>query len=235
MSIRVRSFFLATALALSAQGCGQDPAAPEGEVDPAVSGALAGPVMSDPDLAASNQGNAALGGGGPASAEIPTELRSPEAIAAARKEAARLAGAAIPPLPQPGKSPRAVSRADMAVTAVALAQAAGVEPDCARSLGYTFAWAGRMPSALPIYPRGNVQEAAGQAAAGCDVRSVVFVSPVPVAEVAAFYLAMGRKAGIEPALLKEGDDLVLEHPRWILFARERGDGLGEFELVTKGL
>lgn len=229
------SFLTISLAALLLQGCGQSADKAEPEVDPAITNALAGPVMSDPDLAATNQGNAALGGGGPARADIPTELRGPEALSAARAEAARLAGGPLAALPDPGRSTRSLSRADQAVTAAALAEAAGVDKACAARLRYTFAWAGRMPAALPVYPLANVQEAAGADAPGCMVRAVTFVSPVPLGEVAAFYRAMGRKSGVDPVWLEEGADLVLEHPRWVLFARERGDGLGEFQLVTKGL
>ena len=102
MSLRVTPYrhsplILALGAALLLAGCGSKKAddADPSESDPALTGALGDQIMVDPDLARQNPHNAALTGGGPASAAIPPEDTSAEAIAAARAEAARLAGGTL--------------------------------------------------------------------------------------------------------------------------------------------
>ena len=69
--------------------------------DPVVADAVNDPIMADPDLAAQNRGNAALTGGGPASAPIPPFNTSPEEIERARTAAADLLGGKVDPAPPP--------------------------------------------------------------------------------------------------------------------------------------
>ena len=101
-------------------GCGPRAAEVPAERDPAVTGALAADLMTDPDLAGRNPANAALTGGGPAEAAIPLEDRSAETIAAARSEAVRLAGGTLARAPEPSPgTPAAASSGDRARRAAA--------------------------------------------------------------------------------------------------------------------
>jgi hypothetical protein len=72
--------------------CSNEPDAQtaDGASDPASEQALNGDLMTDPDMAANNEGDAALSGSGDGS--VPTINTSPEAIAAARSRAATTSG-----------------------------------------------------------------------------------------------------------------------------------------------
>lgn len=231
-----RLIYLVGAIALS--GCDAEPDGftPADQQDPATALALGDAIMVDPDLAGQNLGDAALTGGGPAAAPIPLLRRTPEVIVAARDEAARLAGNAIAPPPAP-TSEIETSRAAMALTAPAIA--ALLSPACAAKSDYTMAWAARFPTKLPLYPRANVQEAAGTDAPGCALRSASFLTPVAAEDVAGFYYQMARKAGLMVEHRREGRDSVLQGGKgkatFILFIRQRDDGLTEADFATFGL
>ena len=159
--------FLPALLALAACSGADHTVDPNAERDPAAAAALNDPIMIDPDLAAQNRGNSALSGGGPAQGDLPDFVRTPEAVAAARAAAQAQLGSAPPTAPSPA-STSATSRLAGALTMPALAAAAGLaSPACADQLGFTMAWAARLPAGLPIYPRGHTIMAAG------DRKSVV--------------------------------------------------------------
>ena len=232
MPIRLR-FIVSPALALALAACGsaEKPEAVGG--DPALTGALADQIMVDPDLAAQNKGGAALSVAGPASAAIPAEARSPEAVAAAKAEALSAAGGTLQALPAAsigeanGDAP--VSLADLA--------SAGGNP-CASKVNYSANWAAQMPAAFPIYPRGHTQEAAGTDADGCKLRVVNFVTPVGVDDVLAFYFTRARGAGFDGEHRLEGTDHVLggskDSAAYVVYARRLDNGLTEVDLVTNG-
>jgi len=231
----------AVALALAVAACGS--AAPERKAaepdpDPALAAALADPLMVDPDLSRQNPAGAALGGGGPATAPIPPFDRSAEAVEAARAEALRLAGGKLvaAPVPVPGEGGGAGLTPER--TAIAALASGSAGRDCARRLGYSAIWAARLPAALPVYPRGHVQEAAGSDQPGCRLRIVTFVSPVPLGDVVDFYWTRARAAGLAPQHRIGGTDHVISgrsgEAAFAAYLRER-DGLSEVDLVTSGL
>ncbi len=225
----------ASLIVLALAACGDAPAEKQtAERDPAVTGALSEQIMVDPDLAQINQGGAALTGGGPPSATVPTELRSPQAIAAAREEAAKLVGGkfqAVPAVSAQAKSDAPLSLADLA--------GADSGNACAGKVDYTAAWAAKMPAALPIYPRGHTREAAGTDRDGCKLRVVNFVTPVSVDDVLAFYTTKARGAGFDVEHRMEGTDHVLGGSKggaaYVVYARTGNDGLTDVDLVVNGL
>ena len=79
-------------LLLALPGCGRSDGEAEQalEPDPAIVAALAEPIMTDPDLAAQNRGNAAIVIG--VFDGVPAWTRDPEEIATARAAAVRPAG-----------------------------------------------------------------------------------------------------------------------------------------------
>jgi hypothetical protein len=99
-------------------------------------------------------------------------------------------------------------------------------------------WAALLPQPFPVYPRGAVQEAAGTDAAGCALRVVSFVTPVPLGEVMDFYFTRARTAGFSAQrLLNEGDDVlagVNGTASCVAFARRLPSGNTEVDLVTSG-
>ena len=230
--------FLLLPLALAA--CGGAKQAQQGALDedPALTGALGDQIMVDPDLAGQNRGNAALGGGGPANGELPVQSRTPEAIAAAKADAARLLGGTVPSAPAPQASASA-SHADGALTAAALGGTLpGSGTNCPGNAEYTANWAARLPAALPIYPRGHLQEAAGTDKGGCRLRVVNFITPVGIKGVIDFYYGSSRSAGYAARYRLEGDDHVLGGTKgtaaYVIYARQLTNGLTEVDLVTSG-
>lgn len=231
----------ALALALALAACGSDDGQAERENrDPAVTAALSDPIMADPDLTSQNRADSALSGGGPATAEIPPDKRGSEETERARLAARELLGGGpIAPAPAP-VGEQAESRLSRAATLQAVAEALDLGGKaCAKSVGYGFGWTVLLPPALPVYPRGHARVAAGSDAAGCKLRLVKFVTPVTPGEVADFYYASARKAGLSPELRREGDDLVVQGGkgagRFAVFLRDAGDGLTEVDLATSGL
>lgn len=229
---------LALLVALAACGKGKpDDSALAGR-DPAVAGALSDPVMADPDLTVQNRGNAALSGGGPANGEIPPDKRSQDEIDQAKAAAITLLGGTIAPAPM-AEAQDAQSPAAQAPTAAALAQALPFAAPCAGKLAYSAVWAAKLPPKLPVYPRAHVREAAGVDDAACHLRVVRFVTPVAVADVIDFYYASAHAAGLPAMRRKAGGDEVVGGSKgaanWMLFARQRSDGLSEAQLVTAGL
>jgi hypothetical protein len=233
MAIRYHSYLVpALALALAACGGGEkDKQAADS--DPALTGALGDQIMVDPDLAGQNKGGSALAGGGPASVEIPAEQRSPEAIAAAKADAAKLVGGTM------RKAPAAASGGDAQHGPISLADVAGnAGADCSGKVEYSAAWAAKMPSAFPIYPRGHVSEAAGTDKDGCRLRVVNFVTPVSADDVIDFYFTRAGAAGFDAEHRTEGGDRVLggskDRSAYVVYVRKTADGMTEVDLVTNG-
>ena len=230
--------FLPALLALAACSGADHTVDPNAERDPAAAAALNDPIMIDPDLAAQNRGNSALSGGGPAQGDLPDFVRTPEAVAAARAAAQAQLGSAPPTAPSPA-STSATSRLAGALTMPALAAAAGLaSPACADQLGFTMAWAARLPAGLPIYPRGHAIMAAGSDTAGCKLRAVRFITPVAVSDAVDFYYASARAAKLPAARRREGSDEVVAGTHggaaFAVYARQRGDGLTEVDRFTAG-
>lgn len=221
-------------------GCGSNAAVdPTAEQDPVVADAVNDPIMADPDLASQNRGNAALTGGGPASAQIPPFNRSPEEIERARTAAASPFGGKIDPAPAPQRT-APQSQLAGAQTPLAVAAALGLADGvCGQSFGFSATWAAKLPIALQVYSRGHTLIAGGSDNPLCKLRSVRFVTPVPVGDVIDFYYASAGKANLMPQRAREGSDEVvsggLEDRGFMVYARQRADGLTEVDLVTSGL
>ncbi|MBU3992825.1 MAG: hypothetical protein KKA12_09850 [Alphaproteobacteria bacterium] len=219
--------------------CERKPGGPaaSAELDPAVAGALGDAIMVDPDLAGQNPPPGALTGGGPASAPIPPEDRSPEAIAAAKAEAASLVGGAFRHLPAPVQGGPSGAGETAALTARGALAGLGRGKACADRAEYTMAWAARLPVPFPVYPRGHVQEAAGTDVDGCRLRVVNYLTPVAPADVLDFYWTRARAAGFAAEHRIEGGDHVIGGSRgsaaFAVYVRSR-DGLAEVDLVTSG-
>lgn len=233
-----RSILLLT-LPLALAACGEEEKAdPLAERDPAVTGALSDPIMADPDLTSQNRGDTALSGGGPATAEIPPDKRTPEEAEKARLAARDLLGGTISPAPAATVT-LPESRLAKAATpeAVAVALKLG-SASCPARVSYTFAWAARLPVALPIYPRGHARVAGGTDEAGCKLRSVRYATPVAVSDVVDYYFAAASKAALAPERRKEGSDEVVAGAKdtrsYAIYVRQGRDGMTEVDLVTSG-
>jgi hypothetical protein len=229
---------LAPALLLAACGGKDEPAKPATD-DPAMAGALGDQVLTDPDLAGENGANRAASVPS-ADGSVPAADMSPEALAAARGAALTLVGG-------PGKMKKAPEArevdgklpADAQLTAAARAATGPKGKDgCAAKVQYTHAWAAKPPAALPVYPKGAVQEAAGTSDGGCALRAINFITPVPVAEVIDFYYTRASGAGYSAQHLRQDGEDQLAGTKggasFVVYARDLPNGGSSVDLVTNG-
>lgn len=226
--------YLAAAGLLS--GCARGTAPDTGDArDPEIAAALADPLMTDPDLASQNRVGVALTGDGVPTALIPTEDVSNENRAAAKADAIALLGTSPPSAPAASGSDGAKAGA---TAQLSWQQTFGAGP-CAKAASWTFGWAAKMPAALPIYPRGHVQEALGNDAAGCAMRAINFRTQVMPGDVLDFYHATARKAGFQTTHRSDGDADALTGKKgaagFAVYARPGPEGMTEVDLVTRGL
>jgi len=226
------SMWLLPAL-LSLAACSSEPAAPpQRESDPLLTRALNAPITIDPDLAAMNRANSIISLP-PEGGYLPTIDNHAAAIAAARADAESFVGGrgVVRRVPVAGERAPAVLFA-------AAERAAGGTSTCLQQVRYTAHWAARMPPAFPVYPRAAVQGAAGTDDAGCALRVINFVTPVPLGEVIAFYYTSGQAAGFSAERgLEDGDEVltgVKGNAAYIVYARHLPTGNTEVDLITSG-
>jgi hypothetical protein len=231
------ALLLASALsgALAACGEAEKPQAVRIEDDPALTAALADPIMTYPDLNDQNQANAAIVAAGPPVIALPPLERDEAAVAAALADAARLAGT-IRAAPAPGAGSAADAALGAAVTAVQVAQAAGVP--CAAGAAYSARWAAALPPPFAVYPRAAVREAAGSDDPGCRLRVAGFLTPVEPGAVIDFYFTRASAAGYDAGHRLRDGSHVLQGRKgaasYLVHARRRDDGLTEVDLVASG-
>ena len=171
------------------------------QTDPLFAAGLAAPLMIDPDLSSLNRTGAALSADTTIDVPVPLDKPSSEARAAALADAGAWLGSTPKQLPAPANGPAPVAGQSVLLT---WQSAFGPGP-CPAKAEWGHIWAARMPAALPVYPRGHVQEAIGSDEPACRLRAISFTTPVPGSDVLAFYHAAARKAGI-PARHLAGDE-----------------------------
>lgn len=218
-------------------GCGDSDKAEKdlAEGDPALSGALEDQIMVDPELSGQNGAAADAGTG---AIDLPPEQRSPEAITAAKQEAATLAGGSLQSAPAPEKGSAAALVENAATAAQIAASSKAAATDCANRVGYSMSWVTKLPAPLAVYPRGAVQEAAGTDTQECSLRVVSYVTPVAADDVMDFYFTTMRKAGFSANHKLEGGDKVLGGGKggqaYVVYARALDNGLTEVDLISSG-
>ncbi|MGN6498053.1 MAG: hypothetical protein ACTHK5_12075 [Tsuneonella sp.] len=229
----MQRFAMSLCLMLAACGAASAPAPPP-ERDPAVEQALNDHLMSDPDLASENEGNAALTVISDHSLPLPA---FPEGAAEdARVQAAELVGGSDKLLPPPAAQALPGELGDSS-TAAELAAGLPGAGHCSVPLTTTATWAARMPAPWALYPGSGVTEAAGADAASCQVRVVRFLTPVTASDVLAFYTALARAARIGVRHRAAGEVHILEGARagsaFRLIVRPHGAGLVEGTLALR--
>jgi hypothetical protein len=196
----------ALALSCALAGCGERSAepAPELQPDPAIVAALSAPIMTDPDLAALNRGNAAIALD--RFDAVPAWTRDPEQVEASRRAAAELAGGELRPAPE--------AKSDRPLPTVASArqfasQAGEADDRCREALRQSFAWASDMPKAVRLYPGGHAVEAVGARLPVCALRAVRYVTAASPKDVLDFHFTMLAAAGYQVARASDdGADLL---------------------------
>lgn len=201
--------------------------------DPAVKGALAEPIVVDPQLVGQSDRNAVrstprLPGGG-----VPV---LPQDVRAAQAQAARNAGGKLLPAPPPTNA----EALDSTVTLGALARNSG-NAGCAKKLVYGAQWATRLPEPFGAYPGAQLSEAAGAERDGCTLRAASFVTAAPRQAVMDYYYSVARRAGYDGQHRVMGGDHVLGGTRgsdgaayFILFTDAPGGRTGVDIVADKG-
>lgn len=238
MPLPVRIVFLAASTAaLALAGCGEERRQPEarGDVDPLLASVMAEPIMIDRQLADQDQANTAIVVPGPAAIELPPQPAGPDAAGVAKGDAATVAGGGIQRAPAAGAPLPADAAVRAAVTAGQLASASGLaRAGCVDQITYGARWAVALPPALPVYPRGAVQEAAGTDIGGCGLRAVTFLTPVTPDDVIGFYYTLARAAGATPQHRRQDDSQVLAGANWLVHVRPVAGSLSQVDLVVGG-
>ena len=105
-------------------------------------------------------------------------------------------------------------------------------------LEYSNTWAAKLPAALPVYPRGAVQEAAGVAGDDCAMTVVNYATPVEPEDVLVFYRGMAGKNGYSARYARDGEEHVLGGSKgkaaYVVYAHTLKNGITEVNLVTAG-
>ena len=228
--------------AMALTSCGSkrsDPQAPVEEGDPALSGALGDQITIDPDLVGQNGGNNAASIRS-SSGALPPEARGRQAVALARTDALRIVGGAnrLKQVPDPvvveGRLP---ASATLTAAARAAASPAG-QGDCAKKASYNMQWAAKLPPTFPVYPRGSVQEAAGNDDGACSLRVVNFQTAVPLGDVLNFYFTCASASGFSAQHVRDGREDVLGGVKgkqaYVVYVRKLDDGATEVDLITSG-
>lgn len=232
--MKVRSLLAPFGVVLALAGCSRDTAGEDKPVDPAVSAALAGPLLTEPDLAAMNGAGRALTGSGVASAMIPANLYTPEALDAARSQAKAQFGGAVPMAPAASGSAKAIG----GQTALDSLRHAYGKVLCEGAANWSAIWATRLPQPFAPYPRGHVEEAMGADNGTCHVRAVTYRIGVTATEALDFHAAQAAKAGLSVDHRADGDAHALIARKGALsatiYVRPGPEGLAEVHIVTNG-
>jgi hypothetical protein len=210
MSNLSRSLWLsaaAFALPLTLAACGSNEASDEELAklddnltsDPAMNDALEDAILVDPDLTDQANRNAIRGANGAADGSVP-----PGTGEDGRAAAKALLGGKMLSAPKP----RQMTSDDEGMTLgdkAELQAARSNKPACDEKLTYDMAWANKMPPEFAVYPKANVQEAAGQ----CDLRVVSFTTATPIKSVVDYYYTQAKRGGYDAEYLLRGTEHVL--------------------------
>jgi len=191
--------------------------------------------MVDPDLASQNEANAALTMGYDSS--IPPLLTGPEqrAKTKAASRAFLLDGGKIANLPTPNTDDDWPQLAGAITAAERVSRIEFAKP-CAERLNYSAIWAARLPEFAKVVPLGAVVEAAGNPERPCNIRSVTYLTDLPVEDVMQFHYNLAVRAGLAP-LYSMGEESAVHGTSAkgsvAVHARTRGGFQTEVDIVTR--
>lgn len=186
--------------------------------DPALKGALADPIVVDPQLVGQSNRNAVRPADRPANGAVPVLTGD---AGAAQAEAVKLAGGKLLAAPTASEGEAMAST----VTLGAVAREGAGNAKCAKKLNYGMEWAQRMPEPFGLFPGAQLTEAAGAQVDGCTLRAASFVTPAPRQGVMDYYYTLARRAGYNGEHKILGGDHVLGGTRG-------SDGSAYFILFT---
>ncbi|NML11711.1 hypothetical protein HHL08_16405 [Sphingobium sp. AR-3-1] len=228
---RVRSVAMVSlVLALAACGKGDKDASlaaldaqlTDNATDPALKGALADPIVVDPQLVGQANRNAVRPADRPANGAVPVLTGD---AGAAQAEAVKLAGGKLLAAPTASEGEAMASIVTLGAVAREEAGRRGSNGNCAKKLNYGMEWAQRLPEPFGLFPGAQLTEAAGAQADGCTLRAASFVTPAPRQGVMDYYYTLARRAGYDGEHKILGGDHVLGGTRG-------SDGSAYFILFT---
>ena len=219
MSNLSRSLWLsaaAFALPLTLSACGSKEASEEELAklddnltsDPAMNDALEDAILVDPDLTDQANRNAIRGANGPADGSVPPGATyAGDAVALGGK---MLSAPKPRPMTSDDECTSCAGSEGMTLGAKAEQQSAKRgKGTCDQKLSYDMGWANQMPPEFPVYPKANVQEAAGVEGGLCDIRVVSFTTASPIKSVVDFYYTQAKRGGFDAEYLLRGSEHVL--------------------------
>ncbi|WP_088182206.1 hypothetical protein [Sphingobium sp. Z007] len=228
---RVRSVaMMSLVLALAACGKGDKDASlaaldaqlTDNATDPALKGALADPIVVDPQLVGQSNRNAVRSADRPANGAVPVLTGD---AGAAQAEAVKLAGGKLLAAPTASEGEAMASTVTLGAVAREEAGRRGGNGNCAKKLNYGMEWAQRLPEPFGLFPGAQLTEAAGAQTDGCTLRAASFVTPAPRQGVMDYYYTLARRAGYNGEHKILGGDHVLGGTRG-------SDGSAYFILFT---
>ncbi len=227
MSNLTRSLLLsaaAFALPLTLAACGSNEASDEELAqlddnltsDPAMNDALEDAILVDPELTDQANRNAIRGANGAADGSVPPGTSYDGSGEDGKAAAMAALGGKILSAPKPrqmtsdDECTNCAGSEGITLGAKAKQQSAQRgKGTCDQKLSYDMGWANRMPPEFPVYPKGNVQEAAGVEGGLCDIRVVSFVTATPMKSVVDYYYTQAKRGGFSAEYLLRGGEHVL--------------------------
>jgi hypothetical protein len=174
---------------LSLAACGSPPANTiADDVDPAVTSALADPIMTDPQLDGLSDTDSLRPAPQPIQALAPPGEPDP------------LRGDAPPTLAARGR--RLIADHD-----------ANSFANCSRAVSYTFGWSNRLPEGLTLPADARVSEAAGSDSSNCSLRLVAFAAASTPSSVVEIYRRAATSGGFTVTETRAGDTTIVRARR----------------------
>lgn len=174
---------------LSLAACGSPPAnTTADDVDPAITSALADPIMTDPNLEGRSDTDSLRPAPQPIQALVPPGEPDP------------LRGDAPPTL------------AARAARTIAVHDAKSFA-DCNRAVTYTFGWSNRLPDGLALPNDARVSEAVGSDSPNCGLRLVAFATVSAPAKLLDTYRHAATSAGFTAIETRAGTTTIFKARR----------------------
>lgn len=179
--------------------------------DPAMNDALEDSILVDPDLTGQANGNAIRGANGATSGAVPPGANYDGASAGTAMSGKMLSA----PKPRQMTSDDECSSCGGSGDGMTLGAKADTQyaqrgkGTCDAKLSYNMSWANRMPPEFPVYPKANLQEAAGVEGGLCDIRVVSFTTASSIKAVVDYYYTRAKRGGYNAEYLLRGGEHVL--------------------------
>lgn len=203
--------------------------------DPAMKDALEDSILVDPDLTDQSNKNAVRGPNSAANGAVPPGTSAAGAVDS-KLTGTLMAAPAPTQMASDGECSNCAGSEGMTLGAKAKAQ--NSNGNCLKDLTYDMGWATRMPAAFPVYPRANLQEAAGVEGGKCNIRVVSFTTPSAIKSVVDYYYTQAKRSGYSAEYVMRGSEHVLGGTRdkdgsaYVITLNNRSGGGAAVDIVA---